>query len=147
MGPHTSPSLKSPTILGSWHCKWASPQVFCRVKGLNSNHWSTLTGMRFRDRRHTGDGPHGSIRPEEVERLQRCNPAFYVHYVSVPPTSSNQAALTAIGAPHTTISVVRSVKTVPEERIQCMYSSKSPFTQDNTVKCMDINYIVSIFSA
>eukprot|EP00977_Amphora_coffeiformis_P014344 scaffold3973_cov161-Amphora_coffeaeformis.AAC.13 len=69
---------------------WALPQAFCRViKGLNSNHWLALTAMRFRDRRHHGEGPYGSLRTEEVERLQACNMAFYKHFIDVPPGNHN----------------------------------------------------------
>ena len=81
---------------------WALPQVFCRViKGLNSNHWLSMTALRFRERRHLShdDGKddssinetkasktlYGLLRTPEVDRLRASNEAFFQHYVQMPP--------------------------------------------------------------
>lgn len=83
---------------------WAVPQVFCRViKKLSSGHWLTRMALRLKERRHKGRGEFGSLKPREVERIQKANPAFWHYYVDG-----------KIGQPLTLVKTVKD-KNVPDE--------------------------------
>lgn len=96
---------------------WALPQVFCRlIKGLNSNHWLALAAMRFRDRRQAGQGQFGSLRPEEVQRLQKVNLAFYCYYVCQKVPNSTAAAANSSAAVSSSAAVNKQREAAREEK-------------------------------